>query len=332
MGGTHVSAGGTGLPGFGLLKVIVVTLAVGFVLGLGLGALTRDGSDEPRIVLTGGATQSVVVSIPPLKSLVEALADEAVPVSVLVPSGTTVHGWSPTPEDARSVLTSGLMVTVGLGLEGGLSDLLAQRARVGRPHFQFATAVGIVSGTGHDDHEHEGHDHAHGPVDPHLWLDPALVERLIPELARALVDARLADRALIDSRISTLRATISDVDIAYRSRLAPLSGKGAVVDHNAYTRLFSRYGLRQAGVVRPIETAEPTPEQIRRVVEAIESGDASALLVEPQFSGGAARRVAELTDVRVGRIDPLGSGDWTAMMLSNLDALVGVLSPSDETE
>lgn len=280
----------------------------------------------------GGAGLRLVVSIPPLAELATRLAPPGSSVTVLMPPGRSEHGHEFTPGDLAHLARADVVVYVGLGLEPQVEKILAQRPDKRRRDVCFATAVGILP-TNHDhDHDHQ-HDHEncdHGGVDPHLWLDPILVRRLVPVLSGAVGaalkttgrDTPEAIGALIQAE-EELDRDIATLDDEFRSALEPLRGIPIVTHHSAWGRLADRYGLRIAAVIRPIETAEPTPGQVAQAVKAIREQGATTIFVEPQFDAASARRIADAAGASVGILDPIGDGHWFDMMRANLNSLLG---------
>ncbi len=300
----------------------------------------------------------VVVTLPPLDGLVRPLLPAAATVKVLIPPGRSEHGYEPTVEDIMAIEEADLVVLVGMGLEPSVDAALRKRPRPYRHEARLGVILGLEDSHGghahdehahdehahdehghdehaHDDHEHEvrsdshTHDHAHA-VDPHVWLDPILVQQALPEIARlvkaSVTESGLADPASVDQSLAALLTRIAETDAAYRRDLAPLAGRAIVTHHAAFGRLADRYGLRVVEVIRPIEGAEPTPENIAQVSESIAKERVRAIFIEPQFDARGAKLIAERAGVKLGTLDPLGTGDWFTMMSSNLRELVDKLA------
>lgn len=304
-----------------ILGVVCCLLALALHSGCG------DRSERPEGPLT------VVVSIPPLEGLVRPLLPADAVVKVLVPPGQTPHGFELAPSDVVTVANADVVVYVGLYLEPQLEKLLKNQDTSWRREVCFADVVGIefespVNHSGHDHGPGEECDHEHGPVDPHLWLDPGLVEQLIPEL-RAAVQASVssssgltdAQRESLMDRESALLAKVRDVDEQYRARLEPFEGESVVTHHAAWSRLVDRYGLKEAAVIQVSGQVEPSATKMAETVETIREMGVKAVFVEPQFGRSVGDRIAQAAGVRVGVLDPLGDGDWFRMMLRNLDEL-----------
>lgn len=326
----------------GPLALVPATL-LGLILSLALG-LTGCGEtarDPDRL--------SVVVSIPPLKSLVEPLLPPGSEVRVLLPPGVSEHALDLRPSDAAALAEADIVVLVGLGLEYRVERQLerqsSRRARHSPQIIRLAETAGLAKLGEHHHHTHHNCNHPHHDVhtdhhhadasdaDPHLWLDPELVRTLPPAVAEGVRETlqrrdRWDDnrgRALEDALAAVLEE-VDGVHNAYRERLAPFQGEAIVTHHAAFGRLASRYDLRIAEVLRPHESTEPTPGHIARTASTIRAENVRAVFVEPLYRGGEARRVAESAQVRLGRLDPLGTGDWAAMMLGNLDELERALA------
>ncbi|MCC7390366.1 MAG: zinc ABC transporter substrate-binding protein [Phycisphaerales bacterium] len=295
----------------------VVLVVVLFALGCGQGAGPGESAREPGPV-------RVVVSIPPLEGLCRALLPADAEVRVLVRPGQSPHGFEPTPSDIAAIAKADLVVMVGLGIEARLPRSAREGARV----VVMADALGI--GGGHDEAGHEGHDHAHGVgvEDPHLWIDPGLVGAFLPALAERVrlamerAGASVAELDALGGKLEQTTRAVGAVDAEYREKLGSLAGVAIVTQHAAWSRLADRYGLVIAGVIQVADEGEPTPGHIAEVVGAARAQGARAVFTEAQLDAVIAERVAGQIGVPVGKLDPLGQGDWGAMMRGNLEELV----------
>ncbi len=303
------------------LACMLIGIASAFVVGCGERSETR-----PEGPLR------VVVTLPPLKGLVEPLLPEGSEVKVLLPPGANHHGWQPTPSDVASLSRADMVIYIGRGLEPIIVRHLNRHKTPWRRDVAFADLLGIELGH-HHHHDHDHHDECdHGDEDPHLWLDPVLVKQFVEKLAPIVHEVALeAGRDADAAAAAPILARIDALDNAYRERLSPVKGAVIVTHHNAWSRLTDRYGLEVAEVLRPVDTAEPSAGDMERAARAVREAGVRGVFLEPQYSGrdaGVIRRVAGEAGVSVGVLDPHGTGDWFAMMLANLDELVRTLGGS----
>lgn len=267
----------------------------------------------------------VLVEVAPLVSLIQPLVGPGYQVRPIVPAGTSPHGYQLTPGDARALASAALVITVGPVLDPGITRAVQRQTPKDR-HLSIADLLGIEHEDDHHHHHHHAHDdHCEHAVDPHLWLDPELMHRMISLLPEQLAARGIAaDTA--DSAAATLLTDIAAIRAAYADRLAPFHGRAIITHHNAFQRIADRYHITVAQVIRPVSTVEPTPGDLTRVLDAARQHQVGAIFIEPQYPDALPRRIADRLGLRVLTLNPEGSTDWSAMMRDNLDALVEGLS------
>lgn len=286
-----------------------------------------------------------VVTIPPLRSLVEPMLPAGSTIEVLVPPGVSEHGYEIPPASLAELASADVVVMVGLGLEPKVERFLERRQRPSRKVVVFADAAGIASAKDAKagaDVDHAGHVHTedgsccdHGSVvDPHVWLDPVLVEKLVPAVASAVRSHLGDDQAALDALAAAERSTlarVAAVNVAYEATLASRARSTVIVGHDAWRRLASRYGF-QTVAIAGLTATEPTPASLERAIEAAKEHSVPVIFLEPQLSRAGGERIARTTGLPVRMLDPLGGGDWFATMRANLTELAGALGATPRGE
>lgn len=289
------------------------------------------------------------VSIAPLHGLLEPLiaaangSAAAAPdarseprVSILIPPGRSEHGYEAPPSRLMRMRDADVVVLVGLGLEPQAEKFLAEHPPAdgrSRRLVRFSDVVGIDF----DPDNHHHHDHApgepcnHEGPDPHLWLDPVMVERLVDAMTREVraIAPDAAAQARVDAAGQQLREQVRAVHEEYALACGQFQTKVFVVGHDAWRLLCERYGLSTVAIAG-LTATEPTPKALEQAKQAVREHRLNAVFAEPQLSDRAARRIAEACKVETRRLDPLGQGDWFAMMRGNLAELRRTLGASPE--
>lgn len=323
-----------------LMSVGARVAACGAVLGMCVGVWAQgERRDETAKVAQDGVKAqglNVVVTVPPLKSLVESLLPKGSNVTMLMRPGRSEHGYEFTAEDVAHLAKADVVVLVGLGLEPRVEQALKRSKNAKQVVLNWGELESLKqSEEHHHDHDHgHDHDHAHGTVDQHLWLDPEMVERFVTKVSDAIKNAR-ADWSLeslkqIDDEKDKAIKEVKAVDEEYRTGLAALKGSPIICHHDAYSRLAARYDLKVVAAIKSGSGGDPTPKDIREVVKAIQQSKAKAIFVEPQFDPTFAKNIAKQAGVDVAQLDPLGDGDWAAMMRKNLDSLKNNLGTKEK--
>jgi zinc transport system substrate-binding protein len=183
----------------------------------------------------------------------------------------------------------------------------------------------------HDGHDHEsegdhsGHDH--GDLDPHFWLDPLRMADLADEVARALGEADPKHADEYAARAADLRTDLVKLDQSYEQRLSSCERSTVVVSHDAFGYL-SKYGLDMEPIAGLSPGAEPTPADLARLQDLIESEGITTVFSERLVSPRVSQSLADDVGVETAVLDPIeglsddtGDEDYLSLMEENLAAL-----------
>ncbi len=310
-----------------LPQSLFTLLIAGLVLLMGaLTACEKPQSDNQAGVL-------VVASIAPVAGIVQPLLPDSFSLSTLVPVGASAHGFELTPGDLKTLAECQLVIAVGLGLEPRLDQTLRTHRAQGRREIHLAELLNLTEMSTHEvegEHEaHAEHDHSHSSVDPHVWLDPELVRQVVPVLADALVELVPEDdqysRQQIRDRTRDFLNEVKAFEAECVQRLAPFKGAAIITQHAAYSRFAERFGLRVVSVLHDNSNSEQTPGQLAQAARAMRDQNVQGIFTEPGADPSQVQSLAKAAKIKFGTLDPLGQGDWLAMMHANLDQLVRVL-------
>jgi len=159
--------------------------AVGAAEASGSGQSTATGTQIRAV-----ATTSI------LADLITNVGGDRVTVTALLPPGADPHTFAPSPNEARAVADSQILIENGAGLEEWLAELI-DNAGGERPTVVASEGVTPIEGFEHEEHaedtehadeehseaseaaaasgegdEHADEAHAEAGVDPHMWFDP----------------------------------------------------------------------------------------------------------------------------------------------------------------
>ena len=187
----------------------------------------------------------------------------------------------------------------------------------------------------HDDHDAEestADDHDHGAVDPHFWLDPARAKQAVDNIERGLADVAPDQQATLAPNADALRSDLDALDATYRERLSGRTRDTVLVaGHNSFQYLGERYDFEVEALTGLAPDAAPTPQDVRRAQEAIETHDVEYVLAPVFESDRAAQQLVEETDATgVLPLTPVPSltSEWADRGWGYLDVMEQVNLPS----
>ncbi|GAB4295540.1 MAG: hypothetical protein Kow0096_12460 [Thiohalomonadaceae bacterium] len=198
--------------------------------------------------LPAQAAPRVVVSVPPLHSLVTALMEGVATPELLLRSESEAHAGQLTHRQMRQVLQADLLLWTGPEYETALAAALEQTPAAARQAMMLAHHLPLLAALpGSPLAAHGAHHHADGIArDPRFWLDPRLaaiaVHHLTPHLVR--LDPDNTERYL-DNEIRLL-ARLRQTEEELRGRLAALAGTPLHLSADAAPYFYHRFGLEPA--------------------------------------------------------------------------------------
>ena len=303
-----------------MIRWAVVLVAMLALLGCDRARASADGGEA------AGGRPVVVATTTMLADLTEVLGGEAVEVRGIMKPGADPHLYQPTPDDARQVAKSQMVVTSGLGLEGWIKELV-ENAGGERPV--------VVAARGIEPIRMEG---TTGGVDPHFWFDVMLWKKATGNVADGLVDlvGEGSEQArAVRRRQRAYEATLDALHgwVAARLETVPEGRRVLVTSHDAFNYFGQAYGLDVVGIQGISTEQEASQRDVANVVELVRSKGAPAVFVESSVNPALVERVARETGVEVAGplfTDSIGApgspaGSYVGMIQENTRLVVDAL-------
>lgn len=282
------------------------------------------------------AEKPITVSILPQKYFVQALLGPEYPVNVMVAPGASPASYEPTPRQIAELSNSDLYLKIGhLGFEEAWMERI-QRAHPDLQLVDLSNGIQLLGAeeehSGHEEEaekaeeETEGEHHHHGGIDPHIWMSPKQVMRMLNTLSHALVDYDEDRRDLIVQRTDSIQNLLNILDQEFHAILDPLKNKKFIIFHPALTYLANDYGLEQ--IAMEFEGKEPSPAYFKSIVDRAKKEGIRILFIQKEFDVENAKQMAREIDANLIQIDPLAE-NWLAQMrdilkkLQKLDSSAG---------
>jgi zinc transport system substrate-binding protein len=260
----------------------------------------------------------VVTTFLPITLLTRAVAGECATVQALVPPAVGPHDFQARPGDLLALQKARVLVTNGLGAETFLEPLIRAAAnpqlRVIDSSRGVATLPGPAGPTGPHGADHDqdpNHGHAHGAVNPHIWLDPLRAAQQVDTIRAGLVAADPGCAAGYNRRAKATTAELQELHQHLARQLRPFRGKAFVAFHDVAPYFAERYGLKAVALV-DVPEINPTPADLQRVTATVKANRIQALLSEPQAGEGSFQALAADLGVGLSSFDPLETGSEEA--------------------
>ncbi len=253
---------------------------------------------------------NVFVSILPQKYFVERVGGDLVNVSVLVGPGQSPATYEPTPRQMSELSKAKIFFRIGVPFERSLvpkiestfKNLAVVDTRKGIRLRRMAEKH-AHDGKEHGEHHKDEHRDEAGAPDPHIWLDPILVNTQAKSICDALSNVDPQHAEMYRKNLEDFQNDLDKTNVRIAKVLAPLKGTVVFVFHPAYGYFTDRYGLKQVAV----ETGgkEPTARQLAALIDRAKQAGAKVIFVQPQFDRRNAETIAKAIGGAVVSLDPL---------------------------
>ena len=267
---------------------------------------------------SGGTT--VQSSFFVLGDFADRIAGDAADANTLVPVGQHGHGWEPSGQLQRDVLTADAFVYVGEGFQPWADDIVAN-VESDDADVDVVAAwenVDLLPADGgradheeeeadhddHDDHDedhnesegdHDGHDH--GDADPHFWLDPTRAATAVETIAAGMSAVDPDNEEAYAENAEAYREELAALDEEFESTLSSTSRDVVLVaGHDSFQYLAHRYGFEVHALTGLSPDDSPSQRDVREAQEVVETHGVEHVLAPVFESDRAAEQLVEETD------------------------------------
>ena len=320
----------------------------------------------------------VVTTFLPITQFTTAVVGDRAEVVQLLPTNVGPHEYQAKPRDAQAIANADVLVKNGLEIEFFLDDMIENAGNANLTIIDTSEGIPTLASAdehgdshaegddrghskeeGHDHAEDEKHDHAeekahaegeehnhakedvhghaHGEFDPHIWLDPKRAIEQVENIRDGLIAADPEGEAEYTANAEAFIDDLQALDAYISEKLAPFEGQTFVVFHDFAGYFAESYGLQSEYLVG-IPEENPSPEDVKRVMETVQAEGLKTIMTEPQASQESFDTIAGDLGIKVSVFDPVATGDSSTVqpnyylntMRQNVDNLVASFQVSNQ--
>lgn len=265
------------------LRTVRITLAAGLV-GL-LAAFTGPVLAQDKF--------KVVTTFTVIADIASNVAGDAAIVESITRPGAEIHNYQPTPGDIRKAQGARLILWNGMNLELWFERFFQNLKSV--PSVVVSKGVepiGISEGP------------YSGKPNPHAWMSPDAAIIYVDNIRDALVEHDPENAEVYKTNAENYKARIRDVVSPIKAELdrVPESKRWLVSSEGAFSYLARDYGLKELYLWPINADQQGTPQQVRKVIDAVRKHDIGVVFSESTISADPAKQVARETGARYGGV------------------------------
>ena len=271
-----------------------------------------------------------------LGDVVTELAGDDATVEVLIAGSQDPHTFSATPAQAARMRQADLVVAAGLGLEEGLSDVLAAASRDGVTVVEMGELADPLPLAAFSTKPQNGI----GSSDPHFWFDPRRMAEAVDGLTEAITTIDPENATGWIQRAAGYTAELVRVDAEIRDLVAtiPPEDRKLVTNHDSLRYFADRYEFEILGAVIPGGStgSEPSAAGLAGLIGLLQETSVNALFAETtrptrlaEVVAGEIDRDIVVVELFTGALGPAGSGaeTYVGFLKTNATRIVQALAP-----
>ncbi|TWI38067.1 metal ABC transporter substrate-binding protein [Paracoccus sulfuroxidans] len=228
--------------------------------------------------------------------------DKAEVVSITKP-GAEIHNYEPTPSDLIGARDADLILRNGLNLELWFEQFLRNLGDIPSVTVSEGVEPMSISGGSYE-----------GKPNPHAWMSLQSAGIYVDNIARALSEHDPENAATYQANAEAYKQQLSDAISPLREKALalPEDRRWLVTSEGAFSYLARDFGLNEMYLWPINADAQGTPQQVRRVVDAIRAHHIPVVFSESTVSDRPARQIAAETGAAYGGVlyvDSLSEAD-----------------------
>lgn len=260
----------------------------------------------------------VVTSIKPIHSLASRIMGDKGELEVLVSGGLTPHIFRMKPSDFKKVVEADVLFYISPKFETFLqSASIVERSSLNAMAFAEQEGMKLypyrdskVWYTEEEEHAHEindrHHDHDHGDMDLHIWLDPSNARRMVDIIKDTLSEIDPANSFHYGRNAQLLKKELYEQEELIRELLRPLRDSAMIVYHDAFQYYERAYALSSMGAVQLRDDEPPSVKHLAALKRIAEEKNVACVLAIPGTHPRIAMAVMGELDIGYSVVDHLG--------------------------
>lgn len=268
----------------------------------------RDGKTRSAVAGMMGAALAALVAVMPaaaqekfkavttftvIADIARNVAGDAAVVESITKPGAEIHNYQPTPGDLLKAQDADLVFWNGLNLELWFEKFFRNLKDVpGVVVSDGVEPMGIAEGP------------YTGKPNPHAWMSPTAALTYIDNIRDAFVEHDPENAEAYKANAETYKAKVKAAVDPIKARLAgvPDQKRWLVSSEGAFSYLARDFGLKELYLWPINADQQGTPQQVRKVIDAVRQNGITVVFSESTISPDPAKQVARETGAKYGGV------------------------------
>jgi ABC-type Zn uptake system ZnuABC Zn-binding protein ZnuA len=279
----------------------------------------------------------VVTTVAPITSMVENIGGDKIRLTGIIPEGINSHTFEPVPSDVKILAAADLLIVNGLELEEPTLKLAKANMKQGSSVLRLGDKTITEKEYIYD----FSFPKSHGHPNPHLWLNPQHALSYAALVRDELIRIDPENKTAYEQNAAAYQKKLQALDQAIEEavKTIPEGNRRLLTYHDSWPYFARRYGFQIIGAVQPSDFADPSPREVKRLIDQIRKEKVPAVFGSEVFPSpvleqiakeGKTRYIDKLRDDELPGKSGEAQHSYIGMMIENLTIMFEALGGSAE--
>ncbi len=275
---------------------------------------------------------NVVTSVAPISSLTRNVGGTRINLHGLIPDGVDSHTFEPAPSDAKFLSNADVVLLNDLHLEDPTLKMADATMKSGAE----VDTLGDKTITEADWIFDFTFPKDKGDPNPHLWMSVQYAMDYAKLIEGYLSKRDPQNATYYQTNIAAYLAVLTRLDagIATAVQTIPEGQRKLLTYHDSWAYFARQYGMTVIGAVQPSDFAEPSPQEVAKLIDQIKAENLPAVFGSEVFPSSVLEQIA--SEAHAKYIDKLRDDEppgnpgepghtYIGMMLTDMQLMIPAL-------
>ncbi len=231
-------------------------------------------------------------------------------VASWIPTDISPHDYQLRPQDMLKLRDARVVVRIGLDFEPALDKAIKANGSIQRLTLSsFLDETNFIHHSENTNSAEPGnHGHIHGEINPHLWLDPALLIQMSEGLAKALSLEFPNFQDQFEDNLTHLKEELLKIDKNIQDVQNQISKAPFLTQHDAFAYFFKRYELNWAGWIESASDWNLEPQRISKILQQSRNKAVKVIFLERGSHQRPPDSLLKDLAIPIATLDPMETG------------------------
>lgn len=266
----------------------------------------------PTINSIKAKTITSAVTIVPQKQFVEAVAGENSEVTVMIPPGYSPGNYAPRPSELTKFSDADIYFSIGVPAD--IQNILPKAK-------QFNQNIKVVRLAEKVAQKYDDRIFSNGSRDPHIWLSPKRVIRIVKIIRDELIELNPEKRQIYQKNTAEYIDKVKETDQKVKNILNNNDHNYILVYHPSFGYFADEYNLNMVAVEEGGK--EATAKHLQEIIDFAKEKNIEKIFHQAEIDSRQTQALAEEIGAELVQLDPLAE-DYLNNLIKMAKKIAGV--------